>query len=172
MSSRVGELSAALDVDSQLLQKHVASMLPPMTFEIPDGWPRHEQLDRIHRVCDGFWLFGNQPWNGFQYLGYGELAALGSPDDLELEAEAHGLLPIYGHCPHYVSLRVSDGVILKSDWDNVGGEAWLVEIAPSLTDYIATLIEIREAFIERGERLLHPSDRWRPYAMNGSRLDA
>ena len=98
-------------------------------------------------------------------------SCLGSPDELDLEAEARGLLPIYGHCPHYVSLRISDGAILQSNWDDIGREAWLVEIAPSLTEYIATLIEIREAFTKRSKRALYPSDWWRPYAMQGSRLD-
>lgn len=172
MSQRIGDLAAALGVDSGLLGKHLASMLPPETYELPDGWPRHEQLDRLHLVCDSFWLFGNQPWNGFEISAYRELATLGcSFGELDLGIEARGLLPIAGHGPHYISLRTHDGAIVRTDWDNVGGRDWLAGIAPSLGGYVATLIEIRESYARRFEHDSHPADWWRPYAMDGIRLN-
>ncbi len=164
---RINQLAAVLDLSAVNVGRHIMRPLAQPMATVLKGWQVPEICQRIFAITDGFWLFGQKIWNGFKFW---------DSHDYQLNvwmienAIADKLFPIVGEVPHLVSISTIDGAVLKSDWEvrHQPEHGWGEIIAPTLQDYIRTLIQIREAYPDDGER---PSEWWAPYANSGVRYD-
>jgi len=131
-------------------------------------WQVPEICQRIASITDGFWLFGKEIWDGFKFWGSHDYQQL--PVWLIEQALAERLFPIAGQVPDLVSISAANGAVLASDWEvhHQPEHGWGKIIAPTLHEYIRTLIHVREAY---GYDDDCPSDWWRPYADFGTRYD-
>jgi len=136
-----------------------------------EGWRVPEFCQRMFTMADGFWLFGNNTWDGFKFWGrddYQAAVRFGGP--IFRQSVDGGLFPIFGDIPHLVSVSLASGAVVSSDWEvyRCPEQGWGRDIASSIPEYIKTLIHVREAFGYQDES---PSDWWHPYAMYGDRHD-
>jgi len=167
----IGRLAQALGIDEATLSRHLLRPLAEPVEGSLEGWNAPATLQRLHTICDGFRLFGKESWDSFSLLDaeeYGQLR-----DDYIFHASKRiGVVPIFGDCPHFTSVRVHDGAVVSTDWEGEGDEdEWLRPIAPSIGVYVATVIQVREAYGFDDDPDGRPSDWWYPYAAYGDRPD-
>ena len=167
--AQLERLAALLELDPARLSRHLIRPLsPPWTQPLPD-WNVPALCARILEVTDGFWLFGEQAWNGFHFWGRANYAELreGGGGIVE-QARARDLYPFFGEIPHLVSVYLASGAVVATDWEvyDQPEQGWGRVIAPDLPSYVNTLIDVREA--HGGE---HPAEWWQPYATYGDRYD-
>jgi hypothetical protein len=166
----IPELAQALRVPAATLRKHLSFPLLPPVPGVFGSWPVHATHARILSICDGFSLFGRESWDGFTFHGSKELREfLDYLSHEKTKSRELGITPILGQMPHIVSMRASDGAIVRSDWEDQDGDGWLSIIAPDVFEYVATVISVREAYGYDKDGM--PSDWWSPYAYSGSRFD-
>lgn len=164
---RLVQLASILALSPDTLGRHIMRPLAPPMASMPNGWHVPETCSRILATTDGFWLFGNEAWNGFKFWGSQEYQA---PVRLIKQIDDEKLFPIFGEIPHLVSISSTDGAVVASDWEEYHKpeQGWGEVIAPTLQEYIRTLIQVREAY---GYEEDQPSDWWHPYASHGDRYD-
>lgn len=165
--NRKDQLARVLALPPENLGRHIIRPLPPPMASRLQGWQVPEICRRVFAVTDGFWLFGKESWNGFKFWGSQDYHA--SVQLIE-QVVAEKLFPIFGEMPHLVSISTTDGAVLASDWEDYHRPelGWGRIIAPTLPDYIRTLIHVREAY---GYEEDQPADWWHPYASHGTRFD-
>ena len=172
MDDRVKRLASVLGIAEVTLGRHLQPLAAPEQGSL-DGWNASADLQQIHSISDGFRLFGPNEWNGFAFLNAADYRLLRRDYIFEASLDL-GIVPIFGEGPHLSSVRVSDGVVVSTDWEcegDVEGGAWLKPIAPSIPKYVATVIEVREAYGLDDSQDATPSDWWHPYASHGDRYD-
>jgi hypothetical protein len=164
---RIEQLAEVLAISSETLGRHIMRPLAPPMASPLRSWQVPEICRRVFTITNGFCLFGNESWNGFKFWGSPEYQA-----DVQLaeQAVAEKLFPIFGEIPHLVSISISDGTVLATDWEDYRRpeHGWGSVIAPNLEDYIRILIHVRDAYGYDEEQ---SSDWWHPYASHGTRFD-
>src|SRR5262249_32896110 len=168
----VVDLAAALSLDPGRLAGRLRLPLRCPVAGVLRAWPCHPSHAAILSICDGFTLFGSEYVDGFAFYGSRELLPNSDDyigDEIAAPSRRLGIVPMFGDVPHCVSVRAADGAVVESDWESGEGERWLRVIAPSLSEYIATLLTVREAYRDPEDR--KPIDWWYPYARIGDRVD-
>lgn len=163
---RVARLASVLGLSADLLGRHIVRPLAPPVASLPGGWQVPAACAQILAITDGFWLFGTQSWDGFRFWGSQEYRA---PTDLIQQMVEERLFPIFGQIPHLASVSTVDGTVVASDWEvyRRPEHGWRKRIAPTVEEYLRTLIKVREAYGEGDQA----SDWWHPYAAHGTRYD-
>ncbi|MGV3605997.1 MAG: hypothetical protein ACO1RA_06285 [Planctomycetaceae bacterium] len=164
---RIDQLAKVLALPPDTLGRHIMRPLAPPMARLLRGWQVPVICQKIFAITDGFLLFGKESWNAFKFWG---------SKDYEISVEliqqlvAEKLFPIFGEIPHMVSISSTNGVVLATDWEvyRRPEHGWGKVIAPTLEEYIQTVVHVREAY---GDNEDQPTDWWHPYASHGTRFD-
>lgn len=168
---RVAKLAAVLGLPLEVLERHLIRPLPPPIGRLKKDWAIPECCRAVFQIADGFQLFANDDLSGFQFWGSREYD-FWDGDFVENMVE-EGVFPIYGEFIHMTSVSLADGTVVTSDLEEQGTESWKAFVAPSLSVYLQTLIQVWEAYDEKygDEEDAEASEWWHSYAAHGDRMD-
>lgn len=165
--NQIDQLATLLALPRETLGRHIMRPLaPPMASRL-QGWQVPKICQDVFAITNGFSLFSSKKWQAFKFWGSQDYQAA---KQLVEQVAAERLFPIFGEIPHLVSISTTDGAVLATDWEDYHQpeHGWGKVIAPTLGEYIRTVIQVRDAY---GYDEDQPADWWHPYAAHGTRFD-
>ena len=164
-------LAELIQVDPTILQKHLIYPLKK-PVEFTPQVHLNEQHNQILKICDGFHLFDEHNQIGFFLWGSEDFSYQWYPE-LTDDCLQEGICPFAGSIPHNVSVRLSDGAVVATDWEDYSDKEYFGrKIENDVFTYIRTIIELWEKYdatAEDGD--YEHSSWWSSYANYGDRED-
>lgn len=164
-------LSDLIGVDADILKKHLVYPLrEPVGFESKVSLS--SQHKEILEICDGFYLFDNCHILGFNIWGSEDFKVQWYPE-LTDDCLKEDICPLSGSIPHNVSVRLSDGAVVSTDWECYTDKEYFGrKIEDDIFTYIRTVVELWEKYDESAEDGDDDhSEWWGHYASHGDRED-